>query len=230
MEQYFSVLKECILFRTMGDAQLEPLIKCMNAQLKNYKSEEYIFLSGDKIDYVGVVLTGSVEIIKENMAGTKHIIAILTPSDIFGEGIVCTASRISPVTVRVKERSDILLVPYERIIRTCGNSCNFHIKLIQNMMVILGEKNVKLNRKIDLLILKGMREKLASFLLNETGNHEKEIFQIALNRNELADYLNVSRTSMCRELTRMKDDGLIDYYGNSFKILNKEMLLECLEV
>jgi CRP-like cAMP-binding protein len=97
------------------------------------------------------------------------------------------------------------------------------------MMVVLGEKNVNLNRKLELLTLKGMREKIASYLINESGERGSSMFQIMLNRTELADYLNVSRTSMCRELARMKEEGLIDYYGNSFKIVNKELLAECLE-
>jgi CRP-like cAMP-binding protein len=97
------------------------------------------------------------------------------------------------------------------------------------MMVVLGEKNVNLNRKLELLMLKGMREKIASYLINESGERGSSMFQIILNRTELADYLNVSRTSMCRELARMKEEGLIDYYGNSFKIMNKKLLAECLE-
>ena len=97
------------------------------------------------------------------------------------------------------------------------------------MMVVLGEKNIGLNRKIELLTLKGMREKIASYLLSEANETEGKIFQIMLNRTEMSNYLNVSRTSMCRELTRMKDEGLIDFYGRSFKILDRERLAKCLE-
>jgi CRP-like cAMP-binding protein len=166
---------------------------------------------------------------KESLAGNKHIVAFLGPADMFAEGIVCTVKRISPVTVHVKEDSKILFIPYERVIRSCGSTCQFHINLIQNMMVVLGEKNVNLNRKLELLTLKGMREKIASYLINEAGDRGSGIFEIMLNRTEMADFLNVSRTSMCRELARMKDEGLIDYYGNSFKIMNKERLGQCLE-
>jgi CRP-like cAMP-binding protein len=73
-----------------------------------------------------------------------------------------------------------------------------------------------------------MREKIASFLIKEGKNKGTSIFNIVLNRTEMADYLNVSRTSMCRELARMKDEGLIDYYGRSFKIIDRERLVECL--
>jgi cAMP-binding proteins - catabolite gene activator and regulatory subunit of cAMP-dependent protein kinases len=230
MEQYLPVIRKCSLFRNIRENELGPLIQCLGAKVKKYKAEEYIFLSGDEINNVGLVLTGIVEIMKENLAGNKHIVAFLEPADIFAEGIVCTVKRISPVTVRAKEDVQILMIPYERIIKSCGNACAFHISLIKNMMVILGEKNVILNRKLELLTLKGMREKLASYLLNEANNQGSSMFQIVLNRSELADYLNVSRTSMCRELARMKEEGFIDFYGSSFKIIDKNQLAKSLEV
>ncbi len=229
MESYYPVLKKCVLFRKMGETETEQLVKCLGAQARSYKAEDCIFLTGDEINTIGIVLSGVVEIMKESLAGDKHILAFLGPADMFAEGIVCTIRRISPVTVRVKEDARILFIPYERIIKSCGKSCEFHISLIQNMMVVLGEKNMNLNRKLELLTLKGMREKIALFLLNEAGERSSSMFQILLNRTELADYLNVSRTSMCRELTRMKEEGMIDFYGNSFKLLNRELLARCLE-
>lgn len=230
MEQYYPVLEKCVLFRTIKETDLGHLLKCLGSQVKNYKEEEYVILSGDEINYVGIIVSGMVEVVKESVAGNKHIIAFLGPSEMFAEGIVCTAKRISPVTVRAKEDSKILFIPYERIIKSCGNSCTFHISLIQNMMVILGEKNARLNRKLELLTLKGMREKLVCFLLNEAQQSGSSMFHIILNRTELADYLNVSRTSMCRELARMKEEGLIDFYGNSFKLMDKEQLSKYLEL
>jgi CRP-like cAMP-binding protein len=229
MMSYYPVLKNCALFRRIGESELEQLVKCLDAQPRSYQAEDYIFLAGDVINMVGIVLSGVVEVMKENLAGNKHILAFLGPADMFAEGIVCTVKRISPVTVRVKEDAKILFIPYERIIKSCGNTCDFHISLIQNMMVVLGEKNVNLNRKLELLALKGMRDKIALFLLNEAGERGSSMFQIMLNRTELADYLNVSRTSMCRELARMKDEGLIDYYGSSFKLVKRELLAQCLE-
>lgn len=229
MDQYYSALKKCALFRRIAESDFKSLLTCMDAQVKSFHAEDYIFFAGDEINHVGIVLTGLIEIMKENLAGNKHIVAFLEPSDMFAEGIVCTVRRISPVTVRVKEDAKVLLIPYERVIKSCGNSCNFHINLIQNMMVVLGEKNIALNRKLELLTLKGMREKIASYLMNEANERGSSMFQILLNRTELADYLNVSRTSMCRELARMKDEGLIDFYGNSFKLINKLGLAKCLE-
>lgn len=228
METYYPIIKKCALFRGIEENNYKHLLGCLNVQIKHFKENEYLFFAGDRINKVGVVLSGSVEILKENLAGNKHIIAILESSHLFAEGIVCTANRISPVTVQAKESTMVMFIPYEKIIRSCVQSCSYHFGLIQNMMVVLGEKNIDLNWKLELLTLKGMREKLASYLVKASFENSSYTFQIPLNRTELADFLNVSRTSMCRELTRMKNDGLIDFYGRSFRILDKEGLIDCL--
>ena len=228
MEQFYPILLKCSLFKNINQNEYSALLQCINYHTKKYQTNEYVFLAGDSINYVGIVLSGSLEISKENLAGSRHIIDFLEPSNVFAEGIVCTAKRISPVTVRAKEDSTILFIPFERLIKSCGNSCSFHIQLIQNMMMLLGEKNFILNRKIELLNLKGMREKLATYLLYEVQKQDGLTFQIIPNRNELAEYLNISRTSMCRELARMKELGIIDYYLNTFKILSLEALKDCL--
>lgn len=228
MEQFYPVLSKCPLFNSIKEVDYKTLFPCINCHIKSFSNNEYVFFAGDQINYIGIVLSGSIEILKENAAGSRHIMDFLGPSNIFAEGIVCTAERIAPVTIRVKEDSKILFIPYERIVKSCSNSCAFHFQLIKNMMMLLGEKNFNLNHKIELLMLKGMREKLATYLLNETQMQNSLTFQIIPNRNELAEYLNVSRTSMCRELTRMKDLGILDYYQNSFKILSLDALKNCL--
>ena len=228
MEQFHPVLEKCPLFYNIDKKQYNALLSCINSYTKNYSNNQYIMIAGNEINYVGIILSGSVEIIKENPAGSRHIMDFLGVSNLFGEGIVCTIERISPVTVQAKEDTKILFVPYEKIIKSCGNSCSFHLQLIKNMMMLLGEKNYSLNRKIELLMLKGMREKLAAFLLYESKRQNSLTFQIIPNRNELAEYLNVSRTSMCRELSRMKDLEMLDYYQNSFKLLSLDALNDCL--
>lgn len=228
MEEFYAILSNCSLFENIKETEYRALLSCINSYIKNFKSDEYVFFAGNEINYIGIMLSGSVEIIKEDYAGSRHILDFLEPSDIFGEGIACTKKHIAPVTVRTKQESKILFIPFEKIINTCSNSCGFHLQLIKNMMMLLGEKNYNMNGKMELLMLKGMREKLATYLLNEYYRQGSLTFQIRPNRNELAEYLNVARTSMCRELANMKEHGMLDYYQNTFKILSLEALKDCL--
>ncbi|MGN0307948.1 MAG: Crp/Fnr family transcriptional regulator [Lachnospiraceae bacterium] len=224
----YSILEKCVLFVSISSNDLPHLLTCIEARKKSFLSGECLWLADEQVSHLGIVLSGSLELVKENPAGVKHILDFVGPGQLFGEGIICTKMRLSPVTVRARENSDILFLPFTRIIRTCGHSCSFHHQIIHNMLMLLGEKNRILNRKIELLTLKGMREKLATYLLYEADRQNSQSFTIIPNRNELAEYLNVSRSSMCRELGRMKELGMIDYYQNSFKILSKEALTRCL--
>lgn len=222
------ILEKCPLFAKIDPSDYQTLLNCIQAAKKSFSANEFVFLYGDKINYVGIVLTGTLELLKENAAGTSHILDFLSPSQMFAEGIVSTGDKISPVSVRAKTDCTILTIPYERLLMTCGSSCGFHHRIIQNMVMLLGEKNKILNQKIDLLTIKGMREKLATYLLNEFQKNQNLTFEIVPNRNELADFLNVSRTSMCRELARMKDLNMIDYYKNTFRIISVEALASCI--
>lgn len=224
MENHKDVLLHCPLFEHIAAHELIPLLSCLQTHLKTYEEGAYIFSLGDQVDHIGIVLSGHLELIKENAAGTRMIVAFLGPTQLFGEGIVCTSRRLSPVSVRARSQTQILFIPYERLVKSCSKACSFHTHLITNMLRILGDKNYMLNAKMDLLILKGIQEKLITYLLGEAQRKGSLFFEIAPNRNELAEFLNVSRTSMCRELAQLKEENLLDYHKNSFKLKDLEGL------
>ena len=223
-----NILAQCALFRNITKEELTSLLPCLKPLIHTYTEDTIIFTQGTTIQYIYVILEGQVEIAKENFVGQKNIVSLLSAGKLFGEGVVCTSHRISPVSALALEDTKILLIPYERIVASCERNCTFHHSIVYNMMRLLGEKNYHLNIKMDLLLLKGMREKLATYLLAEAKTCQNTSFTLPLNRNQLADYLNVSRPSMCRELKRMKDEGLIDYYQNSFKLLDLKRLQDAL--
>lgn len=226
---YMNILMKCPLFKNINEVELLHLLSCLDYSIKSYKADEYLYLSGDVVNYVVIILSGTIDTVKETLSGNRHIIDHLEASDLLGEGVVCTQNRISPVSAQVRDNTKLLFIPYEKITVSCGHACGFHNHLVKNMMLLLGEKNYSLSKKMDLLSLKGMREKIASYLLNESQLHKTNTFNISLNRTELAEYLNVSRPSMSRELSKMKDEGIIDYYKNSFRIVSKEALVDCLD-
>lgn len=223
-----NTLTQCALFKNIALDELKSLLPCLKPIVQTYSEGTLIFTQATIIQYIYVILEGKVEIAKENFAGQKNIVSLLAAGKLFGEGVVCTSHRMTPVSALAHTDTRLLLIPYERIIVNCEHNCTFHHSIVYNMMRLLGEKNYHLNIKMDLLLLKGMREKLATYLLAEAHSCQNASFTVPLNRNQLADYLNVSRPSMCRELGRMKDEGLIDYYQNSFKLLDMKRLQDVL--
>ncbi len=81
-----------------------------------------------------------------------------------------------------------------------------------------------LNKKVKYLAIKGIRQKVSTYLYEQYRNTGSSNIVLSLNRNKLADFLNVSRPSMSRELCKMRDEGIIDFRLNSFRILDCETL------
>lgn len=222
-------LQQCPLFQNLTSDEISHVLECFHTNIKDLVSQTIVFSNGEIVNNIYIVLEGTVEIVKETYNGNRHLMMAVGPSSIFAEGIVCTKNRISPVTVFAKTNAKILYFPYQRIIQMCSNSCSFHTRLIYNMMLLLGEKNYSLNTKLNILLLNGIQEKLAHYLLDQMGNYNSNQFTIPLNRSELAEYLNVSRPSMCRELAILKKEGIIDYQKNTFTIVHRDGLISICE-
>lgn len=224
LNKHINILKNVRLFRGIKGEDIISLMPCLRYRIKEFEKNSNIFSFGDTVESIGIVISGLCEISKESLAGNKVIVSMLKEGDMFGEVIVCREKKISPVNVKVIENSKILIISYDNIIRNCENRCEFHVRLINNLLITMAEKNYILNNKIDILLIKGMREKIATFLLkrhNQAGNLS---FNIDFNRNQLADYLNVCRSALSRELSRMKEENIIDYYKNTFKIIDVNAL------
>lgn len=224
LEKYKEILEKVQLFQGITWEELKRLLGCLECSVKKYRKDEYIVLEGEELYSTGIILSGSAEIIKENLSGGKAILSFLDTSDIFGEVIVCTQNKKSLVSILSKSEVDVMYINFHKIVDKCSANCGYHTKLISNMLKIIAEKNLMLNKKMDYILIKSMREKLSTFIFNKYKETKSYSFNIGINRNMMADYLNVSRASMCRELSNMKKEGIIDYYKDSFKILDLEKL------
>jgi len=213
----FEVIKNNPLFSGIGCDELEKIFGCIGARTRSYRKNEYILFSGDIVDFVGLVLSGGVNIIKEDNDGNSMILAGLTESEIFGEVFACAGIDSSPVTVQSSIDCEILFIDYKKIISTCPSTCEVHSKLIENMLQLIAQKNLMLNRKIEILSKRTTREKLLMFLNTQRGTTKK--FSIPYNREELARYLCVDRSAMSNELCKMRDEGLLKFKRNIFEIL-----------
>ena len=218
MKNYLEVLKNCALFDNINEKELEGLLKCLLAKHKTFKKNEFIFCEDDKPTYVGIVLSGSVCVVKEDFWGNRAILAKLGEADLFGEAFSCAEVERLPVSVVASENTQVLLIDYKRIITTCSSACAFHSNLINNMIKILAIKNIRMTQKIHHIVKRTTREKLLSYLSEQALIYKSDRFKIPFNRQELADYLSVDRSAMSNELSKLRDEGIIEFNKNEFKI------------
>lgn len=223
-----SIYKERILntqlFNGINENELEAIIGCVNPAIKKYNKGEYIYHSDQEVDNIGLIVEGEVFISKTSYLGNSIVISHLKSGSVFGAMIAFSNNQHSPSDVIANDNTVILLLPKYRIIGQCSNMCQFHQRLIRNFLNIVSERAIELNKKVELLTIKSIKGKIALFLLEESKKGKSMQIELSVNRNQLAEYLSVSRPSMSRELSEMQSDGLLTYNLNKFTIIDLEGL------
>lgn len=223
-DKWIKIIEKSKLFSNISGKEIELILKCLEPKTVKLKKGDFAGLFGEKMEGLGILLEGNLSILKENLDGGRIIIDIIRPGELFGEIAVFTEKRLWPATVSANENSVILFIQPGKFTGICSNACAFHNRLILNMLKIISEKALMLNKKVEYLSIKGMREKLCTYIWEQYKKNGKLIFSLPMKRGELADFLNVSRPSMSREMCRMRDEGLIDFHLSTIKILNPEEL------
>jgi len=222
--RYIEAIKDSILFQGIDANDIESLFHCFQAELRIFANDEFIWMMGDRVEKIGIIVSGEAYIIKEDIMGNRSIMSQIGPKEVFGEAIVCSVMQRSPVSVVTKGDCHVIFLRFLAITHRCRASCTFHGLLIQNMLRILAEKNMQLSAKLEFLGRKSLREKIAAFLLGEYERKGGQSFQIDFDRNALADFLCSDRSALSRELSRMRNEGLIEFRKNEFRLVDIEGL------
>lgn len=218
MMQEIKILERVSLFRGIEPGDLSGMLSCLGAVSRKYLKNQSIILAGEEVTSLGIVIAGHVQIVKDDILGNRMIVAGLSAGDIFAETFVCAGIKESPVDVYASDNCSVLWVSIKRIISVCSNACSFHNRLILNILELLATKNLYLNNKMEFLSKRTTREKIMTYLGFQKEMHKSSSFVIPLNRNEMADYLCVDRSAMSRELSKLREEGVIDYHKNQFNL------------
>ena len=207
------------LFHGIKQDELNAMLSCIGYHIGTFKKGDIVAFEGDNLKHIGIVMKGSVDMVKEDLWGNKTMLLRMGKDELFGETFACGSDSLSVVTFLVSEDAKILFMPFDRVMHSCTMACQFHHRLIENMVKIIADKNRDLMRKVDVVSKRTIREKLLAYLSIQAQVQDSRYFEIPLGRVELAEYLCVDRSALTRELVKMKDEGLIDYDRNCFRIL-----------
>ncbi len=209
------------LFEGIQPEDRKGMLGCIGYHVSSFRKGDIIAFEEENIRHVGILLSGSVDMVKEDVWGNKVLVARMGKDEMFGETFAWGKNKLSAVTFVVSENAKIMMIPLDRVMHSCTMSCAFHHRLIENMVHIIADKNRDLIRKIEVISKRTIREKLLAYLSVQAQIQNTRYFKIPLGRSELADYLCVDRSALTRELAKMRDDGLIDYDKNWFRILSQ---------
>ena len=210
---------ESPLFEGIERGNMDAMLGCTGYHISSYQKGQVVILEEEQIQHVGIVLSGAVDMIKEDVWGNKTLLTRMGKNELFGETFACGDDARSVVTFIAPEDTQVLFIPFGRMMRTCTMACAHHHKMVENMVRIIANKNRDLMRKVEIVSKKTLREKILTYLSVQAQAQDSRYFEIPLGRSELAAYLCADRTALARELSAMKADGLIDYHKNTFRIL-----------
>ena len=209
------------LFRNIQPEEIPGLLSCVNARTRKFQKGELLLHRGEPTSHLGLLLSGSVHIIREDFWGNRSIVGLAGPGEIFAESYALAAQPLE-VSVLAASDGEVLFLDARRVISGCQQVCSFHAQLSRNLLSLLAQKNLNLTAKMRHMARKTTREKLLSYLSAQALLAGSSEFDIPLDRQQLADFLAVERSAMSATLGKLRDEGILTFHKNHFHLLQNE--------
>lgn len=211
-------LKKLSIFFNLKDEEIISVLKFFKYYEESFKKNDFIFEIEKKIDKIGIIIFGEINIIKEDFWGNRNILNKFREGEIFGE-VFALSKASSNIMVEASQDCRILFLDLKNFSIENKKNSEEITKFLSNIFKISLKKNILFTEKLEHISKKSIREKIISYLSTEAQKNKTNSFLIKFDRQELADYLFVERSALSRELSSMKKDRLIDYKKNHFTLI-----------
>ncbi len=225
MKKYNSVLEQCSLFDGIRMEDLSAMLGCIGGHTVSVGKGNPVLREGDPATHVGIVLSGAVQMIREDYNGNRSIVAHIAPAELFSETYACAGVTSLPISFVADEDSEVLLMDCRRITTSCSNACSFHSRIIHNLLRLVAVKNLVFDQKMQVTSKRTTREKLMTYLLGQAKINGSSSFTIPYDRQELADYLEVDRSGLSAEISKLRKEGVLESEKRYFALKEVRDLL-----
>lgn len=213
-----SKLGKTLLFKGMSPDEIRLCLTELHSMEKSYKKGEVILHAGSLTDRMGLVLSGSVTIESNDVWGNCTILSHVGPGQFFAETYALLPNEVMLVDVRTNDDCQILFVTVGGLYNSPA-SASWKDKILKNLLMICAHKNLTLSGRSFHTSPKSARSRILSYLNAVSLQKQSSEFDIPFDRQQLADYLNLERTNMSKELGKMRREGIIECRKNHFKLL-----------
>lgn len=216
------VIQKTLLFNGIDAEGVASCLACSKAEIVTYEKGEMIFTEGDRPSKLPILLSGSVNVARDTYDGRRTILEVYEHSgELFGyEKLLQNDARYG-IFGQAQKRSKVLLIPKDFMTGTCERNCEFHSRLISNMLLILTSKTEALHGKLEIMSCGTLRQKILKMIM--LNSDSDELPSIEMSRQEMAEYLNVARPSLSRELMKMKEEGLLTLEGRRISLTDAQV-------
>lgn len=216
-------LKKLILFKGMNDSSINAALSHLNAIEKSYKKGALLMRAGNVTDRMGLVLEGSVTIESNDIWGNRTVLSNVGRGQFFAETYALLENEPMLVDVVANENCRILFLRIGSLNKLISIKSSWATTLISNLLTVSTRKNLLLSGRSFHTSPKTIRGRVMSYLNTLSLQKGTDEFDIPFDRQQLADYLNLERTALSKELGKMQRDGLIEFKKDHFCLLSKNL-------
>lgn len=220
MDNYYPLLLSSPLFRSFNSTELGSLFRELDARVRDYAKDASVAFEGEDCQHIGIVLEGQLELHNLYPSGRTVTVTALGPGDTFGEAILFSAQHRYPISITSIQKTKVLFISRQALLTGLTRTP----ALLENFLALLSGKLFMLNRRVRLLSMDSIRQKLCDYLMVLYKQQKTKKLRMPVNRQKLADLLGIQRPSLSRELIHMKEEGLLDYDKHTVTLLDLEAL------
>lgn len=216
MKDFLPVIRSSQLFSGISEGELTAMLSCLKAERRDFPKDAFVLRAGDTAESIGLVLSGSVLIIQEDVWGNRNILSKMGTGQTFAAAFACAPGSVLNMSVIAETPVAAMFLNVKRILNVCPSACAHHSRMIRNLLGELAEKSLRFSEKLTHMGQRSTRAKLMSYFSAEAQRLGKYEFDIPFSRQQLADYLAVERSGLSLELGKMRGEGLIDFHKSHF--------------
>lgn len=212
------ILQKSRLFEGLSESDFLLALSLTGAREASYSKGELLHKPYTVMREFGIVISGVAEACADDIEGNKIIMADVTEGGTFGESLCFLKTDDSPVYISAtRDCTVVWLTPFAIF---AGNDV-LSRSLAERFTAMLASRTLSMNNRIQILSKLRLRDKLITYFTELSAAAGSLLFTVPMNREDMAAYIGTDRAALSRELSKMKADGLIDYYRSDFKIIKK---------
>lgn len=192
------------------------MLSCLETREERFPKDTFLLRTGDTAESIGLVLSGSVLVVQEDIWGNRNILSKAGPGQTFAAAYACAPGSLLNVSVLAETPVTAMFLNVKRVLNVCPSACEHHSRIIRNLLGELAEKNLRFGEKLTHMGQRTTRAKLMSYFSAEAQRLGSYEFDIPFSRQQLADYLAVERSGLSLELSKMRSEGLLDFHKSHF--------------
>ena len=216
MKDFLSVIQSSQIFSGISESELTAMLTCLDTRQESFPKDTFLLRAGDEVESIGLVLSGNVLIIQEDIWGNRNILSKAGPGQTFATAYACAPGAVMDASVLAETPVTVMFLNVKRVLNVCPSACEHHSRIIRNLLGELAGKNLRFSEKLTHMGQRTTRAKLMSYLSAEARRLGKYEFDIPFSRQQMADYLGVERSGLSLELGKMQKEGMIDFHKSHF--------------